>query len=62
MKIRIKFWPRRILTLGGRPHPEAVKVELDHGSTKCDTHRLASAPGWMLLLVTYPTDLKGTKR
>lgn len=55
MKLRIRFWPRRVLTLAGRPDPAAVRVELLGGDVPATTTRLASAPGFMVLLVRYPT-------
>lgn len=58
MKLRIRFWPRRVLTLGGRLDAAAVRVELLGGGVPATTTRLASAPGFMVLLVRYPTEVK----
>ena len=51
--IRIPYWPGRRLTLGGRPQPAAVTVQLP--DRPAQVTRLASAPGWMVLAVRYNT-------
>lgn len=60
MKLRIPYRPNRALTLGGRLRPETVDL-VTTVSHKDENHvtRLASAPGWMVLLVRY--DRKGKR-
>lgn len=58
MSRKIRIGRRRVMTLGGTPHREAVSVKLAQDTPHTLT-RLASAPGWMLLLVSYDPDDQG---
>lgn len=49
---RIPVWPGVVLTFGGAPNPNAVRVTLAK-QKPARTIRLVSKRGWMVLLVTY---------